>query len=73
MIENYTLNLEALEAYQKHHASGLVNESATWIIEKVLEQEIVSFCDSSGCVAFDIDDLVKINWDCGTHSEVWKP
>jgi hypothetical protein len=63
MIENYTLNLEALEAYQKHHDTGLVNESVSWIIETVLEQEIVSFCDSSGYVAFDINDLV----------EVWKP
>lgn len=60
MIENYTLNLEALEAYQKHHASGLVNESVSWIIETVLEQEIVSFCDSSGCVAFDVNDLVEV-------------
>ena len=63
MVENYTLNLEAIEAYQKHHDTGLINESVPWIIKKVLEQEIVSFCDSSGCVAFDVDDLV----------EVWKP
>jgi hypothetical protein len=60
MIENYTLSLEAIEAYQKNHDTGLINESVTWIIEKVLEQEIVSFCDSSGCVAFDVNDLVEV-------------
>ena len=60
MTENYTLNLEALEAYQKHHATGLVNESIRWIIATVLEQEIVSFCDSSGSVSFDVNDLIKV-------------
>jgi hypothetical protein len=29
MIENYTLNLEALEAYQKHHDTGLINENVS--------------------------------------------
>jgi hypothetical protein len=60
MTENYTLNLEALEAYQKHHATGLVNESIRWIIATVLEQEIVSFCDSSGSVSFDVNDLIEV-------------
>ena len=60
MTENYTLNLEALEAYQKHHGSGLVDESIRWIIDTVLEQEIVSFCDSSGSVSFDVNDFIKV-------------
>jgi hypothetical protein len=29
MIENYTLSLEAIEAYQKNHDTGLINENVS--------------------------------------------
>ena len=55
-----TLNDEALDLYLWATEKGIVDETVDWIIETVLEQEIVSFATSQGTVSFDIND---IDWE----------
>lgn len=52
-----TLNDTAYDAYLYGTAKGIVDETVEWIIETVLEQEIVSFSTSKGTVSFDINDI----------------
>lgn len=52
-----TLNDTAMDAYFYGLAKDIVNESPQWIIETVLEQEIVSFSTSEGTISFDIGDI----------------
>ena len=51
------LNNTAIDLYLWATDKGIVDESVDWIIEKVLEQEIVSFSTSQGTVSFDVDDI----------------
>jgi len=51
------LNDTAIDLYLWAKDKGIVDESVDWIIEKVLEQEIVSFSTSQGTVSFDVDDI----------------
>jgi uncharacterized protein YlzI (FlbEa/FlbD family) len=51
------LNDTAIDLYLWATDKGIVDESVDWIIEKVLDQEIVSFSTSQGTVSFDIDDI----------------
>ena len=52
-----TLNDTAVDLFLWATDKGIVDESVDWIIEKVLEQEIVSFSTSQGTVSFDVDDI----------------
>lgn len=51
------LNDTAIDLYLWAKDKGIVDESVDWIIEKVLEQEIISFSTSQGTVSFDVDDI----------------
>ena len=53
----FTLNRNAIEAFIQGEKDGIIDESIDWIISTVLEQEIVTFCTSKGCVSFDVEDL----------------
>ena len=55
-----TLNDEALDLYLWATQKGIVDETVDWIIETVLDQEIVSFSTAKGTVSFDIND---IDWE----------
>ena len=50
-----TLNDEALDLYLWATQKGIVDESVEWIVETVLDQEIVSFSTSKGTVSFDVN------------------
>ena len=52
-----TLNDEALDLYLYAKEKGIVDESVEWIIETVLDQEIVSFSTPKGTVSFDVNDI----------------
>lgn len=52
-----TLNDEALDLYLWATEKGIVDETVEWIIETVLDQEIVSFSTSQGTVSFDVNDI----------------
>lgn len=52
-----TLNDEAIDLYLWATEKGIVDETVEWIIETVLEQEIVSFATPQGTVSFDINDI----------------
>ena len=52
-----TLNDEALDLYLWATEKGIVDETVEWIIETVLEQEIVSFSTPQGTVSFPSHDL----------------
>tara|TARA_R110002012_G_scaffold53145_1_gene136649 strand:- start:386 stop:562 length:177 start_codon:yes stop_codon:yes gene_type:complete len=54
----FTLNRNAIDAFIKGEKDGIIDENIDWIISTVLEQEIVTFCTSKGCVSFDVEDLV---------------
>lgn len=54
------LNDEALDLYLWATQKGIVDESVEWIVETVLDQEIVSFSKSQGTVSFDVND---IDWE----------
>ena len=56
------LNRKAFERYINACEKGILThdaETATEqeIINTILEQEIVSYCTSEGCVSFDYNDL----------------
>ena len=53
----FELNRAALETHQSAIERGIEVDSIEEIIEIVLEQEIVSYCNSNGCVSFDVNDL----------------
>ena len=55
----FTLNNEATKAYNQGVLEGVVDESKKWIIETVLEQQIVTFCTSKGQYSFDYYDLIE--------------
>jgi len=48
---------ESLDLYLWATEKGIVDETVEWIIETVLEQEIVSFSTSQGTVSFDVNDI----------------
>ena len=52
-----TLNDAALDLYLWATEKGIVDETVGWIIETVLEQEIVSFSTPQGTVSFDVNDI----------------
>ena len=52
-----TLNDEALDLHLWATEKGIVDETVDWIIETVLDQEIVSFSTPKGTVSFDINDI----------------
>ena len=54
---NVMLNDAAIDLYLWAKDKGIVDESVEWIIETVLDQEIVSFSTSQGTVSFDIHDI----------------
>ena len=54
----FTLNKNAIDAFIQGEKDGIIDESIDWIISTVLEQEIVTFCTSKGCVSFDVEALV---------------
>jgi transcriptional regulator CtsR len=54
----YTLNTAALETLQYAIDNNITTDSKEEIIETILDQEIVSYCNHRGCVSFDIDDLL---------------
>ena len=51
------LNEQALELYAYATEKGIVDETIEWIVETVLEQEIVTFASPNGQVSFDINDI----------------
>ncbi len=54
----YTLNDSALKTLQYARDNNITTDSKEEIIETILDQEIVSYCNYRGCVSFDIDDLL---------------
>ena len=54
---NVMLNDAAIDLYLWAKGKGIVDESVEWIIETVLDQEIVSFSTSQGTVSFDVYDI----------------
>jgi len=52
-----TLNNEAIAAYNKAFNQGIVSDSIKEIVEILDNQDIVSYCTSKGCIAFDHGDL----------------
>ena len=52
-----TLNDEAVDLYLWAKEKGIVDETVEWIVETVLEQEIVSFSTPQGTVSFDVNDI----------------
>lgn len=55
-----TLTDEALDLHLWATQKGIVDESVEWIVETVLDQEIVSFSTPQGTVSFDVND---IDWE----------
>ena len=53
------LNDEATKAYDQGVHEGVIDESKEWIVNTVLEQEIVTFCTSEGQYSFDYCDLIE--------------
>ena len=51
------LNDKAVDLYLWAKDKGIVDESVEWIVETVLDQEIVSFSTSQGTVSFDVNDI----------------
>jgi len=58
--ETMKLTDAALDLYLWATEKGIVDETVEWIIETVLEQEIVSFATPQGTVSFDVND---IDWE----------
>tara|TARA_R100000278_G_scaffold90202_1_gene68731 strand:+ start:117 stop:362 length:246 start_codon:yes stop_codon:yes gene_type:complete len=69
----YRLKAEPAKALVRLQERGLIKETEQWIVRKVLEQQIITFCYGtkhrnlkydefydSGQISFDIDD---IEWD----------
>ena len=56
----YEFNRKAFEAHQYGVERGIVSDSESEIISIILEQEIVSYCTSKGCVSFDYNDLQEV-------------
>ena len=53
------LNEEATKEYDQGVHEGVIDESKEWIVNTVLEQEIVTFCTSEGQYSFDYCDLIE--------------
>lgn len=52
------LTNEAREAVEEANENGLTQDTEQEIIEIVLEQEIVSYCNSKHSLQIDIDDVI---------------
>ena len=52
------LNKQAYIRLESAQEAGICKDSESEIVDIVLEQEIVSYCTSKGCVSFDYDDLM---------------
>jgi len=52
------LTNESLKALDQARVNGICEDTEQEIIDIVLEQEIVSYCTSKGCVSFDVHDVV---------------
>jgi len=53
-----TFTVKAIDAYIWAKEKGIVSDTIDEIINIVMEQEIVSYCTSDGCVSFDTDDII---------------
>ena len=51
---------KAADAWQWAIDKGIIDEQPKDIFETVAEQDVVTFCTSSGCVTFDLNDFVEI-------------
>lgn len=74
ITECYRLKADAAKELKKLQERGQIKETEQWIVRKVLEQEIITFCYKtghlnteddfefypSGQISFDVDD---IEWD----------
>lgn len=58
-MNEFNFTREATEAHQYALEKGITSDTEQEIIDIVLEQEIVSYCTSKGCVSFDVNDLVQ--------------
>ena len=56
----YEFNRKALEDYNNAVERGIVTDRESEIISIILDQEIVSYCTSKGCVSFDYSDLQEV-------------
>lgn len=56
----YEFTRKAYETYLNALSKGLTKDTEEEIIQIILEQEIVSYCTSKGCVSFDYNDLQEI-------------
>ena len=55
------LNTKARQAFTRAKKKGIeITDTKKQIVDIVLEQEIVSYCNSKGCVSFDVNDLEEI-------------
>jgi len=55
----YKLNKKAKGVLKWAREKGITNAREKEIVRIVLQQEIVSYCTSAGCVTFDYNDLVE--------------
>lgn len=54
----YQLNKKATDLYYENVIEKkIIDEPQEWIVKTILDQEIVSFCTSEGCVSFDTSDI----------------
>ena len=60
ITECYRLKSDAKNHLVKLQREGKIKEKEKWIVRKVLEQEIITFCYGDGQISFDVDD---IEWD----------
>ena len=53
------LDSVAFEAYNNMKEVGLITDSEQDIVQILLEQEVVTYCNEKYSVAFDVMDLVE--------------
>lgn len=58
----YQLNRKALETLHSGYDRGIIEAhvSEREIVDIILQQEIVSYCTSKGCLSFDYNDLQEL-------------
>ena len=53
----YQLNKKATDIFYEGIEKGIIDETQEWIVDTVLDQEIVTFCTEHGCRSFDTSDI----------------
>lgn len=58
-VNSMMLDSVAFEAYEQMKDVGLIKDSEADIVQIVLDQEIVTYCNAKYSVTFDINDLIE--------------